>query len=129
MKFNCKEISISDEDLGCTLTLSENEDDDISEINMTTDEILNSMGQYIMLQRTYPENQYEDDYYYFESNDFDKCGKLYDYKIELSRTMFLLTFENEVFEIQIDVDDNEFKKLKQIIKKITNKKGQVNFLD
>jgi hypothetical protein len=127
MKFDCKVISISDEEFGCTLTLSENKDDSILEVEKTYEEIINSIGQYIMLQRTYPEDEFEDDYYYFESSDFDKSGELNDFEINLSRKVFQLTLENEIIEIQISVDDKAFENLKQIIKKISNERGQVNF--
>lgn len=127
MKFNCKEISISDEEFGCTLTLSENKDDGISEVGMTTEEILNSIGRYVMLQRTYPEDRFEVDYYYFESSDFDKSGELNDFEINLSRKVFQMTLENEIIEIIIGVDDSVFENIKHIIKKISNGKGKINF--
>jgi hypothetical protein len=126
MKFNCKEISISDEEFGCTLTLSENKDDGISELEMTTEEIFNSIGRYVMLQRTYPEDRFEEDYYYFESSDFDKSGELNDFEINLSRKVFQMTLGNEIIEIQIGVDDSVYENLKQIIKKISNGKGKIN---
>jgi hypothetical protein len=129
MKFDCNEISISDEELGCTLTLSEYKENDTSELDITIDYLINSMGQYIMLQRTYPEDDFEKDYYYFETSDSDKSGELIDFSINLSRTQFVMTFKKEIFEIQIKVDKRKFEKLKQIIKRITNKKGQVNFHD
>jgi len=42
MKFDCKEITISDEEFGCTLTFSEKEGTNVSEIGMTIDEIMTS---------------------------------------------------------------------------------------
>ena len=117
MRFDCKKISINDDELGCSLTLSENKDDGISQMEMTTEEILNSIGQYIMLQRTYPEDQFEEDYFYFESSDFDKSCELNDFVINLSRKVFQLTFEDINIEIKICVDDHIFEKLKQILKK------------
>lgn len=129
MKFDCKEVSINDEEHGCTLTLSENEDNGASEMPVTVDEILSSIGQYIMLQRTYPEDEFEKDYYYFETNDPDKSGELKNFRINLYRTQFIMSFGKELFEIKIKVDDQVFEKLKLITKKITNKKGQLNFHD
>ena len=129
MKFDCKEISISDEELGCTLTLSENKDNGISEMEMKTDEILNSIGQYVTLQRTYPEDDFEQDYYSIATSDPEKSGKLIDFSINLFRTKFEMTLHKEIIEIQISVDDHKYENLKQIIKKITNQKGQVNFHD
>ena len=129
MKFVCKEISISDEEFGCTLTLSETEDDGIAQMNMTTVELMNSSGQYLMLQRTYPEDEFEKDYYYMETADPDKSGVLKEFSISLFRTQFVMTFDKEIFEININIDDQKFENLKHIINKITNKKGQLNIHD
>ena len=129
MKFDCKEISISDEEFGCTLTLSEKEDDGVSEIEMAIDEIMYSTGQYFLLQRTYPEDEFESDYYYIETSNPDKSGELKDFSINLCRTQFLMTYDNEVFEISINTNDQEFESLKKILKKLTNKKGQLTVHD
>ena len=125
MKFNCKEISISDEEFGCTLTFSEKEDNGSFEIGMTIDEIMASTGQYILLQRTYPEDEYESDYYYLETSNPDKSGELKDFSIHLYRTRFLMTYNNETFEIGINTNDEEFESLKKILEKLTNKRGQL----
>ena len=127
MKFSCKEISIDDEDLGCTISFSENVDNDGFEKERTIDEIMDSIGQYITLQRTYPEDEFEKDYYSFESSDFDKSGELVDFKIDLYRTQFVMTFDKELYEIQINVDDQKFENLKVVLTKIANGKGQLNF--
>jgi hypothetical protein len=129
MKFDCKEISISDEELGCILTFSE-KDDGIAQMNMTTEELMNSSGQYLMLQRTYSEDKFEKDYYYLETSDFEKnSGELNDFTIDLFRSQFIMIRDNETFQINIKVDDQKFENLKRIIKKIINKKGQLNFHD
>lgn len=127
MKFNCKEISISDEEYGCTLILSEKKDNDTAEKEIKVDEILSSTGQYIMLQRTYPEDEFEKDYYYIETSNPDKSGELKDFRIDLYRTQFIMSYDKELFEIKINVGAQNFENLKQIIKKITNKREQVNF--
>src|SRR6266487_6167807 len=129
MKFNCKEISISDEEFGCTLTLSEKEDNGASEIGMTIDEIIASNGQYLLLQRTYPEDEFESDYYYIETSDPDKSGELKDFSIHLYRTQFLMSYDNETFEITINANNQEFESLKKILGKLTNNKGQLIFHD
>ena len=118
MKFNCKEISINDEAFGCTLTFSEKIEDGKAQAKMTIEELMNSMGQYVMLQRTYAEDEFEKDYYYIETNDPDKCGDLKNFKITLSRTKFLMTYDNELFEITINVDNQQFENLKKAIEKI-----------
>ena len=129
MKFDCKEISIDDEEVGCAVTFSENTNQGIYVKEQTVDEIMNSIEKYIMLQRTYSEDEFEKDYYYFESSDFEKSGELNNFEINLSRTKFTLTFENEVYEIQINSDNHTFDKLRIVLKKIAHKKGEIIFLD
>ncbi len=126
MKFDCKKISISDEGFGCTLTLSDEEDNRDFE-NMTTEELMNSSEQYILLQRTYQENEFEKDNYYIETSVPNKIGRLEEFSIDLFRTQFVMTWDNEIFKIDINVDDKIFENLKRILIKITNKKGQVIF--
>lgn len=126
MKFECKKISIVDEEFGCTLTLSENEDDNDFEKQLTVDEIINSVGQYIMLQRTYAEDEFENDYYYFETSDFDKSGELDEFEITLTENNFILKTENEKYEIQIHPDRQTFDDLKNILIKITESNGKLN---
>lgn len=126
MKFVCKEISISDEEFGCTVTLSENKDDNEFENQKTVDEIMDSIGQYLMLQRTYGEDEFEEDYYYFESSDFDKSGELDEFEITLTENKFILTINNDKYEIQIHPNDQEWTELKTAIKRIAEHKGQLN---
>lgn len=126
MKFRCKEISINDEELGCTITFSENIENEESVENKTIDEIMNSIGQYITLQRTYPENKHKRDYYYFESSDFEKSGELKNFKIDISPNQFSMNLDHEVYEIEIGVTKIKFEEIKQVLSKIANGRGQIN---
>src|SRR3990170_8037403 len=112
MKFDCKEITISDEEFGCTLTLSEKEGTKVSEIGKTIDEIMTSSGHYILLQRTYPEDEFESDYYYLETTIPGKSGELEDFCINLYRKQFLMTYDNEIIEIGLDICGKEVEGLK-----------------
>jgi len=125
VKFDCREISISDEAFGCTLILSEKNDNAAEQMKMSIDQITNSSGQYLLLQRTYPEDDYENDYYYFETNDFDKSGELKSFKIELNKNRFLMQKENDFFEIILKPNDEEYSSLKKILAKLTRDKGQL----
>ena len=129
MKFDCKEISISDETFGCTLTLSEEKGNSAKQMEMSIEQIMNSSGQYLLLQRTYPEDDFENDYYYFETSDFDKSGELKDFKIELSRNKFLMRKENDLFEINIQPNDEEYNNLKKTLAKLIKDKGQLMITD
>ena len=128
MKFECKEISISDEELGLTITLSEKQDDGIAQMKISIDELMNSFGQYLLLQKTYAEDEDEEDYYYIETSMPDKSGELRDFDINLNRGQFLITYCNEAFEIGINANDQEYDNLRKALKKFNNNnKGQINF--
>jgi hypothetical protein len=129
MKFECKEISIVDEEFGCTVSFRENKDSYDYENEQSINQILSSIGQYILLQRTYPEDEFEKDYYYFESSESDKSGKLIDFTIDLCRTQFVMALNKELYEIQLNIDDPTFEKLKTVLTIITNGREQLNFLD
>ena len=125
MKFDCREIAINDEDLGCTVTFSEEVGKGLSQIDGSIDEIIASTkGQYILLQRTYPEDEIERDHFYVETSNPDKAGELKDFSIELFRSRFLMSYQNEIYDLSIQVSDNEFKNLIKALKIIINKRGQ-----
>jgi len=126
MNFVCKKISISDEEFGCTVTFSEKEEDNVFENQKTVDEIIDSIGQYVMLQRTYGEDEFEEDYYYLETSDFEKSGELDDFEIILTETKFVLTTETEKYEIQIHPERQIFDDLISVLSKITESKGKLN---
>ncbi len=125
MKINCKEISINDEELGCQVTFSENEDLGAKSENMTFKEIIDSIGKYLLLQRSYPEDEFATGNYYFETLDENFCGDLVDYEMVLTKTNFELKFTNEKIEISICPTEKEFSKLKRVLRTITNKNGKL----
>jgi hypothetical protein len=117
MKFISKHIEISDEEFGCTITFSESENDIDS---MDTE-------KYLLLQRTYPEDEYEEDYYYIESSDFDKSGELENFSIDLSASNFNLSTETDTYEINFELTTEKYELLKQTLTKLCNGNGQLNF--
>jgi hypothetical protein len=129
MKLDCKEISISDDELGCTIEFSEEKEEFDVNIKKSVKEILASIKPYILLQRTYGEDEFEEDYYYFETLDFDKAGELKDFTIEVYRKKIVITYNNEIFEITIHAKDKIFENLKTALKKIANKDGQLRIYE
>jgi len=125
MKFECKELSINDEPFGCSVSLSNTQEDLNFEKKLTVDEIIDSFGQYVMLQRTYAEDEFEEDYYYFETNEIDKSGELNDFEIILTKNEFTLSIENEKYEIQINLTEQELNELKEALKILTEHKGRL----
>jgi hypothetical protein len=125
MKFDCKEISINDGELGCEVTFSENEELGSKIENMSFKEIIDSIGRYLLLQRTYPEDDLCRDNYYFETHYEKLCGELEDFEIVLSRKSFELKFDSEIVEISINPSDKEFADLVYILPIIINKRGSL----
>ena len=129
MKLECKDLSVSDEELGYTITFSQEKEETKWESNMSIEELTRSLKPYILLQRSYAEDEFEDDYYYFETLDFDKSGELKDFTIEVHRKQILINYNNELFEITINVNNKEFDDLKASLKKIANKEGQLKIYE
>jgi hypothetical protein len=129
MKLECKEISISDDEFGCTIEFcQEKEEYDIAD-KKSVQEIVASVKPYILLQRTYGEDEFEEDYYYFETVDFDKAGELKDFTIEVYRKQILINCNNEIYEIAINSNNIEFENLKSALGRIANKKGQLQIYE
>jgi len=61
MKIDCKIVSIEDEELGCSVTFYEKLQDDTFEFEkkISVDKIMDSIGTYLSLNRTYPEDEFE----------------------------------------------------------------------
>jgi len=129
MKLECKDLSVSDEELGCTITFSQGMEETKWESNMSIEELTRSLKPYILLQRSYAEDEFEDDYYYFETLDFDKSGELKDFTIEVHRKQILISYNNELFEITININNKEFDDLKASLKKSANKEGQLKIYE
>jgi len=125
MKLDCKEISINEGELGCEVTFSESEEFGSENENMSFNEIIDSIGRYLLLQRTYPEDEFDSDNYYFETHDENLCGDLEDFEIVLSRRCFELKFDSEIIEISINPSDKEFADLMHILPILINEQGNL----
>lgn len=125
MKLNCIEIAINDEELGCQVTFSEKKDLGEETANMSVREIIDSIGSYLLLQRSYPEDEFESGNYYFETHDENLCGDLVAYEMSLSRSRFELKILNDTIEVEINPTEKEFLQLKKVLLILTNKKGKL----
>jgi len=123
MNFKCKELTISDEYLGCTITFSDSIEQEFYETH-DYDEI-NENEKYLMLQRTYPEDEFENDYYTIELSDFEKSGELKEFKIKLDRNIFKIEWDTKKAEIELDIDNKEYDRLVKALKIVTNNRGQL----
>lgn len=91
---------------------------------MSTEELITSLKPYILLQISYGEDEFEEDYYYIETPDFDKAGKLKDFTIDMYKNRILIIHDSEKYEINININGVEFENLKIALIKIANKDGQ-----
>jgi hypothetical protein len=125
MKINCIEISISDEELGCEVTFSEKKNLGEESENMSVQEIINSIGEYLLIQRSYADFEDEGDYIYFETHNEEYAGELNDYEMVLTKERFELKLLNGVIEVLINPTDKEYSELKKILPILMNKTGKL----
>lgn len=129
MKINCIEISINDEELGCQVTFSQNESLGEELSHMTVQEIIDSTGEYLLIQRLYPDFEDESDYIYFETHNEEYAGELKDYEMVLTKERFELKLRNGKIEVLINPTDKEYSELKKILPILINKTGKLNIND
>ena len=125
MKLDCKQISISDDDLGCQVTFHEKEQLGEETAKMSVREIIDSIGRYLLLQRTYSEIDFGKNNYYFETHDENLSGELEAFEIVMSRQSFELQFDSEKIEISINPTDKEYSDLMHVIPIIIDKRGRL----
>jgi len=123
MKINCIEISINDEELGCQVSFSSKKSLGEEVSQMTVQEIIDSTGEYLLIQRSYPEFEDESDYIYFETHNEEYAGELKDYEMVLTKERFELRLRNGKIEVLINPTDKEYSELKKILPILTNKTG------
>ncbi|MDL2326887.1 hypothetical protein LJC67_07405, partial [Bacteroidales bacterium OttesenSCG-928-A14] len=116
-------------ELGCRVTMSEKVDDGYYDDEWTIEELMDSIGPHIMITRTYPEDDSEDDYYHFESSDIEKNGELLDFEINLSRNKLSLLFDSEEFIVKFNIGNKKFEELKAALEIIVGEKGKLNLQD
>jgi hypothetical protein len=125
MKINCIEISISNEELGCQVSFSNKKSLGEELSHMTVQEIIDSTGEYLLIQRSYPDYEDESDYIYFETHKEEFAGELSDYEIVLSRERFELKMTDGEIEVLINPTDKVYLELKKILPILINKTGKL----
>jgi len=118
MNFTCIELSIIDDpDFGCTIKFSDTKEKEYDE-NQTIDEIINSKEKYFLIQRSYPEDLYENDFYHIETSESNtelcQSDKIL---IDLSKDNIKIQWSGAKVEIGINVEEIELLHLRKILKK------------
>lgn len=125
MTFNCKEVDISNSEFGCTLTFADREEP-IGIEDFSAEEIMESLGQYVLLQRTYSEFDNETDYCIIEMSDFDKSGELENFTIDFDNKRFAMKYGEYNILINLEIDRKTFNEIKRALKIIANNRGKLN---
>ena len=121
--FICKEITTIDNEFVSRIIFSDKKDEGYIE-GQTYEEIVDSLGEYVMLQRSYGEDEFDQDYSSVEFSDFEKSGTLEDFSIAISRKQFRMEYKGDVIDIGLALDDEAtFLIIKEVLKKIINGKG------
>ena len=115
MNFQCKELIIEDEEFGCTITFS---DTNISENQFkTVEEIMTSDEKYLLIQRTYPEDDYDIDNYHIETseNDIELLSDDIKMTVAIDQEIFKIYYPGAHLEIKMNLNDKELKNLKRVL--------------
>jgi len=131
MNFQCEELSISDEEFGCTITFS---DSTTSEDQfMTAEEIMNSEEKYLLIQRTYPEDDDDVDNYHVETSEteVDLLSDGTEMTVEIDPERFKIELPGAQLEIGLNLTDKELENLEKTLKerfedrlRVKNKKAR-----
>ena len=112
MNFQCKELSISDYELGFTIIFSDSQSSD--DQFKTEEEIINSGEKYLLIQRSYPEEEDDIDYYYIETSETDTELSPRDKMIvEISQEKFKINWSGDHLEIGLNLTDKEQQELRK----------------
>lgn len=124
MNFKCKELLISsDEHLGCTVTFSDSLQQDFHK-TYGYDEI-GDQCTYLLLQRSFGEDEFENDYCHIELSEFEKSTELQNFEIELSRNTFTIQWQSGTCTIDLDITKEDYAKLAEALKVIAGKRGKI----
>ena len=114
MRFKCEELLIQDEEFGCTITFS---DTKTSEDQFKTDEeIMNSEEKYLLIQRTYPDDEYDSDNYHLETSETDTEFFSDDIMtVAIQRKKIEIDWNGAHLEIELSLTDKEMLKLQETL--------------
>ena len=82
-----------------------------------------------MLMRKYSEDELEDDFLYIETIDPNKSGEMQNFLMNIYPDKFSISYDKDLIEIGLTMDEQKMEEIKNIIKKLTYKKGQLNIHD
>jgi hypothetical protein len=118
MNFICKQLTISDDaDFGCTIIFSDTVNEGYQE-NQSLSDLMNPKDKYFLVQRSYPEDFDEDDFYHVETTE-SEIELSYKDKLcfELNPDRVEIRMAYDVITIGLHLEPEEYKGLRKIINK------------
>lgn len=125
LTFICKQLSITDDaDFGCTIEFSDSVDTGSEDIH----DIVTSNQKYLLIQRTYSEDEDETDWYTVETSECDVELNQNDKIIITLKTNYIeISWSGFKMAIGLELSKSEFNKLLRILNK--RFKRQIILLD
>ncbi len=116
MNFECKQLNITDDpDFGCTIEFSDSIDE--NDENQTLEELMNPTGKYLLIQRSYPEDEYENDWYSIESSEIDiEYSQKDDMYVNLRKDEFKIYCSGVTIIVGLNLSDAEYSNLNKVLK-------------
>ena len=116
MKFECKQLTLTDDpDFGCTIEF--NDTIETYNENLTSPEPMDQGGKYLLIQRSYPEDELENDWYHIETSetniDFSQKDNMY---VKLSRKEFEIYCSGVTLVIGLTLSDKQYLKLDKTLR-------------
>ena len=113
--FICKNLSITDDpDFGCTVEFSDSLENKTEDI----DDIINSKEKYLLIQRSYPEDFDEIDWYTVETSENEtELNQKDKIIIKIKRNIFEVSWSGSKLIIGLELSDSEYNKLKKTLQK------------
>jgi hypothetical protein len=113
--FQCIELTIQNEEFGCTVTFSDSKSAD--DQFKTEEEIMNSNEKYLLIQRTYAEDEYDKEHYHIESSEsnanFDPHEKII---ISINHNRLEAKWSGEEVLIGLNLKNQELENLLRVLK-------------
>ncbi len=117
INFKCEQLTITDDsDFECTIEISGKKE--ISDEFRPIENLLKPNYQYLLIQRSYPEDEDEIDWYTIESSESDiELNQLDKIIIDLKNDSIEISWSGAKVKIELTDMEKEIIKLKKILKK------------
>ncbi len=116
MNFECKKLNITDDpNFGCTIEFIDTVETDSED--MTIEELYSPSVKYLLIQRSYPEEIDDNDWYTIESSetniDFSQKDNMY---VTLTPNRFKIYCAGETIKIGLNLSEKEYKTLEKTLR-------------